>query len=111
MPIETIGNFSVRKITVIDEKGNVDESLMPDISNKDMDMLYRYMRLSRMFDEKCIKLQRQGRLGTYAPCTGQEASAIGSAFVLRKTDWIFPAYRENAALFYHGFPLSIVLQE
>lgn len=106
MPIETIGNFSVKKITVMDTNGAIDESLMPNLSHRDIDLLYRYMVLSRSFDDKCIKLQRQGRLGTYAPCTGQEAVALGTAFVLRDEDWLFPSYRENSALFLRGTPIK-----
>ena len=109
MPIETIGNFSVKKISVMDMKGEVDSSLMPSLSMKEIDIIYRQMKLSRLFDEKCIKLQRQGRLGTYAPCIGQEASSLGTAFALKESDWLFPAYRENCALFFRGYPMENLL--
>jgi len=36
--------------------------------------LYRAMRRARLFDEKALTLQRQGRLGVYAPFMGQEAA-------------------------------------
>jgi pyruvate dehydrogenase E1 component alpha subunit/2-oxoisovalerate dehydrogenase E1 component alpha subunit len=52
-----------------------------------------------------MTLQRQGRIGFYGACTGQEAACIGSAFALRPTDWIFPALREGAAMLLRGFPL------
>lgn len=60
--------------------------------------MYRWMVLARAFDRKAIRLQRQGRIGTYAPFEGQEAAQIGSALALKKEDWVFPTYRDHAAL-------------
>ena len=109
MPIETIGNFSVRKIAIMDEYENVDESLMPRLSDKDIDLIYQHMLLSRMLDDKLVKMQRQGRLGNLPTCTGQEAASLGVAFAIKKSDWLFPAYRENPALFFHGLPIKNIL--
>ncbi len=71
--------------------------------------LYRDMILLRSFDERAINLQRQGRIGTFAPSLGQEASEIGSAHALRRSDWMVPSYRDHGALFVHGVPLENVL--
>ena len=43
----------------------------------------------RTFDRKAINLQRQGRLGTYAPFEGQEAAQVGSALALIPTIGFF----------------------
>src|SRR5215469_5301574 len=67
--------------------------------------IYRAMLVIRTLDERMMTLQRQGRVGFYGACTGQEAACIGSAFALRPTDWIFPALREGAAMLMRGFPL------
>jgi pyruvate dehydrogenase E1 component alpha subunit len=67
--------------------------------------LYRAMLRIRILDERMMTLQRQGRIGFYGACTGQEAACLGSAFALEKTDWIFPALREGAAMLLRGFPL------
>ncbi len=67
--------------------------------------VYRAMVLIRTLDERMMTLQRQGRIGFYGTCTGQEAACIGSAYALRPTDWIFPALREGAAMLLRGFPL------
>lgn len=67
---------------------------------------FRWMRLSRTLDERAFTLQRQGRLGTYAPCAGQEATIVGVSMALRPGhDWLVPQYRELAAMFRHGWPL------
>src|SRR5690349_6132444 len=70
----------------------------------------RLMLLSRALDERAIKLQRLGRLGTYGPVHGQEASVVGSAMALDPLrDWIVPAYREQPAMLRHGLPLERLL--
>jgi len=71
--------------------------------------LYRDMILLRSFDERAINLQRQGRIGTFPPSLGQEASEIGSAHAVRRTDWIVPSYRDHGALFVHGVPIENTL--
>ena len=71
--------------------------------------LYEDMILLRTFDERAINLQRQGRIGTFPPSLGQEASEIGSAHALRRSDWVVPSYRDHGALMVHGLPLSNVV--
>ena len=57
---------------------------------------------TRTFDERCVALSRQGRLGFYAPVSGQEASMIGTHFALHKDDWILPGYRDLPQIYFHG---------
>jgi pyruvate dehydrogenase E1 component alpha subunit len=45
-------------------------------------------------------------MGTYAPIWGQEACQIGSAYLLEKGDWVFPAFRELGATWMMGIPLK-----
>jgi pyruvate dehydrogenase E1 component alpha subunit len=75
------------------------------LSQAQLAELYRAMLVIRTLDERMMTLQRQGRIGFYGACTGQEAACLGSAFALRPTDWIFPALREGAAMLMRGFPL------
>lgn len=67
--------------------------------------LYRAMLRLRTVDERMMTLQRQGRIGFYGPCTGQEATSLGAAFALEPSDWIFPGLREQGAMLLRGFPL------
>lgn len=75
------------------------------LSTEQLLELYRAMLRVRILDERMITLQRQGRIGFYGACTGQEAATLGSAYALRPTDWIFPALREASAMLLRGFPL------
>ncbi len=94
-------------IQLINEKGEVlNEALMPDLSSSQLQQLMERMVYTRTIDQRCISLSRQGRLGFYAPVAGQEASMIGTQFVLEKDDWILPGYRDLPQLLFHGVPLS-----
>ena len=68
----------------------------------------RVMLRGRRFDERCVSLQRQGRMVTLAPGIGQEAATVGAAMALdRRTDWFVPQYRELAGQLWHGYPLTL----
>ncbi|PSR37112.1 MAG: pyruvate dehydrogenase (acetyl-transferring) E1 component subunit alpha [Sulfobacillus thermosulfidooxidans] len=71
--------------------------------------IYQDMILLRAFDEKTLTLQRQGRVGTFAPSLGQEAAEIASAYALDRQDWMVPSYRDHGALYVHGLPLDHVI--
>lgn len=77
----------------------------PRLTHEHLLQVYRAMLRIRILDERMMTLQRQGRVGFYGACTGQEAACLGSAFALEKTDWIFPALREGSAMLLRGFPL------
>ncbi|MEK6932861.1 MAG: pyruvate dehydrogenase (acetyl-transferring) E1 component subunit alpha [Nanoarchaeota archaeon] len=108
MPITSLANFQVEKLQILDIDGEVDKKLMPKLSNKEIKEMYELMFLTRIFDEKSLSLQRQGRLGTYAPNKGQEAAQIGSAFTLNKEDFVFPAFRENGVYLSRGMPPELL---
>lgn len=97
-------NFETFRI--LDEKGEVvNKDAMPDLSDEELTELMRRLVYTRIWDQRAISLNRQGRLGFYAPVAGQEASMIGSQFALDKDDWILPGYRDIPQMVFHGFPL------
>ena len=108
MPITNLANFNVKKLEILDVNGNVDKKLMPKLNSNQIKEMYYYMLLTRIFDEKALSLQRQGRLGTYAPNKGQEASEIGTGYALSKDDFCFPAFRENGVYMLRGMPLDLL---
>ena len=101
--------FQVEYLSVLDSDGNLDTALEPKLSENDLKALYRAMLLGRRLDERMVRLQRQGRVGTFAPIKGQEASQIGSAFTLRPSDWMVPSFRETAAMVWRGWPIDKLL--
>ena len=89
--------YHVNYLSILDKDGNVDQDLDPGLPEDLMLRLHRAMLLARRFDERMLVLQRQGRIGTFGPIKGQEASQIGAIAVLEPEDWLVPAFREMGA--------------
>jgi 2-oxoisovalerate dehydrogenase E1 component alpha subunit len=69
------------------------------------------MVLSRAVDDRCLSLQRQGRIHFYVPASGQEAAQVGCAAALAPTDWIFPAYRELGVALWGRMTLATLMNQ
>lgn len=91
--------------TVLREDGSADPATDPKIAPDVLVTGYRHMRRLRALDARMILLQRQGRVGFYGACTGQEAVPIATGLVLQADDWVFPALREQSVMLVRGFPL------
>jgi pyruvate dehydrogenase E1 component alpha subunit len=101
--------FQVEHLSILDSDGNLDAALEPDISPATLQAMYRAMLRGRRLDERMVRLQRQGRIGTFAPIKGQEASQIGSVFTLHPADWMVPSFRETAAMLHRGWSIEKIL--
>jgi pyruvate dehydrogenase E1 component subunit alpha len=110
MAAETIATFSVQRLSILDENGNVDAALMPELTDSDIRRMYELMVLARTFDQQAVNLQREGRLGTYPPILGQEATQVGSAYALQRSDWVFPSFREMGVHLTLGYPPDLLLR-
>ncbi len=110
MPVRTVVSFSIDRVEILDQEGNVDEALMPPLTPGQIKGLYEDMVFTRHLDERMFKLQRQGRLGTFARVTGQEGAQIGAALALGPDDWLVPAFRETGALLLRGMKPEQLLQ-
>lgn len=102
-------NYHVDYLSVLDENGELDRSLEPDIPEELLLKLYHAMLLGRRFDERLLNLQRQGRIGTFAPIKGQEASQVGAVAPLRQSDWMTPSFREMAAELWRGKTMEHII--
>jgi len=71
--------------------------------------MYEYMVLTREYDQRGFKLQRQGRIGFYAGSFGEEACQIGTAMALEERDWIFSSYRQPGVAFYRGVSIQAMM--
>src|SRR6478736_5935183 len=93
-------------LQILNENGEVvNEAAMPELSDDQLKELMRRMVYTRVLDQRSISLNRQGRLGFYAPTAGQEASQLASHFALEAEDFILPGYRDVPQMIWHGLPL------
>jgi pyruvate dehydrogenase E1 component alpha subunit len=110
MPRQAIDlEYTVEYLSILDENGDLDSDLEPDIDDELLQRMFSYMLRARRFDERLLTLQRQGRIGTFAPVRGQEACQIGSMAALTDNDWFVPAFREFAAMQWRGFSWRDIL--
>ena len=109
MPLEPIKTFTIEHLQVLDENGKVDKKLDPKLPNEKLIELYEGMVFAREADQRMLRLQRQGRMGTFSPSTGQEAASCGPTLALKEKDWFVPAFRELGGMLMRGVPYHRVL--
>jgi 2-oxoisovalerate dehydrogenase E1 component alpha subunit len=95
---------------VIREDGSADPAEVL-LSDEEALSLLGWMVLGRELDERLVTLQRQGRVGFHIGAIGEEATVLGAVAGLRPHDWIFPSYREHAAVLFRGMPLATFVAE
>lgn len=100
----------VEYLSILDENGKLDVKLDPKLTDDQCRELHRLMLLTRRLDERCINLQRQGRIGTYGPCRGQEAAHCASGYAMTLEDWVVYAFREPGTAIHRGWPIEHVFQ-
>jgi pyruvate dehydrogenase E1 component alpha subunit len=97
---------NVTPLQVLSPEGEiVNAERLPKLSDDQLKEIMYRMVFTRTWDDRAINLGRQGRLGFYAPVSGQEATMIGSEYALVKEDFICPGYRDMPQLVWHGLPL------
>jgi pyruvate dehydrogenase E1 component alpha subunit len=97
-------------LSILDGKGKLDKTLDPKLDDEVASRIFKLMLLARRLDERCINLQRQGRIGTYAPCRGQEASHCAAAVCMEPEDWVVQEFREPGLMHHRGWPVEAVFR-
>ncbi len=96
-------------LQIISLEGKIDKGKEPELGEQGLFRMYESMVLTRTLDTKGLNLQRQGRIGFFVPCAGQEAAQVGSAFVLREDDWTFPTYRDQGVALTRGVSMKKIM--
>jgi pyruvate dehydrogenase E1 component alpha subunit len=108
--LKTVAQFAIAREQLLGPDGTATGDLPAFASDAaELVKMYRMMVLCRMFDTKAINLQRTGKLGTYAPCTGHEATHVGVGAAMRTEDVLFPVYREYGTQLWRGVTLTEIL--
>jgi pyruvate dehydrogenase E1 component alpha subunit len=109
LPLKTVATLDVQRLEILAPDGTVDAKLAPKLADKTLLEMYRLMFQIRAFDERAIKLQRSGRLGTYPMITGQEATQCVPPLCLKPSDWVVPTYRGGGVYFARGMQMRYAL--
>ena len=85
-------------VRVLDEEGRAVGPWDPRLPAETLLRMLRYMALTRAFDARMFRAQRQGKTSFYMKSTGEEAVSIGAALALSRDDMCFPSYRQQGIL-------------
>ena len=96
---------------VLLDDGTADPATDPGLPLALLLRAYREIKRLRVLDARMILLQRQGRVGFYGACTGQEATPIATGLAVETGDWVFPALRESSIMLVRGFPLKLYIAQ
>jgi len=108
MPRTRVYEAVTERLEILAVDGSVDAELMPQLDPNRIRDMYRDMVLMRAYDDKALKLQRQGRMGTWPPIRGQEAVQTGVAYAMGEADWMLPAFREHGVMLLRGVPGHLI---
>lgn len=108
MPRTQVYQAVTERLEVLGVDGSVDAELMPKLTDDQVVELYRIMVKMRGYDDKALKLQRQGRMGTWPPIKGQEAVQAGVGMAMDTDDWLIPAFREHGVMLTKGIPGHLI---
>ncbi len=67
----------------------------PHLEPAELQVGLRHMLLTRLFDDRMQKIQRQGRISFYIKSTGEEAVAVAAGMALQPGDMLVPSYRQQ----------------
>ena len=102
IPSSEIKDLAFGLVRVLDDNGKIVGDWNPNLDTKTIQQALEYMLLLRIYDDRMLTLQRQGKLSFYMKSLGEEAVAVGSAMALRDDDFFFPSYRQPGIQFVKG---------
>jgi 2-oxoisovalerate dehydrogenase E1 component alpha subunit len=105
----SIINLAYGLIRVLDKDGRAVGPWDPKFDAETLRQGLRAMMLTRAFDDRMYRTQRQGKISFYIKSTGEEATSVAYAFALNKDDMCFPSYRQQGLLIARGYPLFDML--
>ena len=100
-----ISFLSVELVRVLDDNGEALGPWHPHLDVHALQLGLRHMMLTRVFDDRMQRTQRQGRISFYMRSLGEEAVSVAQAMALRPSDMLFPSYRNQGVNIVRGRPL------
>jgi 2-oxoisovalerate dehydrogenase E1 component alpha subunit len=104
-PASATRELAFSLVRVLDDEGQATGPWNPKLSPEHLHRGLRAMMLTRAFDDRMFKAQRQGKTPFYMKCTGEEAIAAAQAMALRPDDMCFPTYRQQGLLIARNWPI------
>ncbi len=100
--VRDIGNLSIDLVRVLDDDHVAVGPWNPHLEAQDLQIGLRHMLLTRIFDDRMQRTQRQGKISFYMRCLGEEAVSVAQGMALRPKDMLFPSYRNQGLYVVRG---------
>ena len=107
----TLRDMPYGLVRVLDDEGQAVGPWHPRLSPDTLRQILRDMALTRAFDNRMFRAQRQGKTSFYMKCLGEEAVAIGAAHAMDRDDMCFPSYRQQGLLIARGCPVVEMMNQ
>ncbi len=104
-------NLAYGLVRVLDNNGDAKGSWDPKLDAETLRLMLRNMMLTRAFDDRMFRAQRQGKTSFYMKCTGEEATSVATAMALASDDMCFPSYRQQGILITRGYSLVKMMNQ
>jgi 2-oxoisovalerate dehydrogenase E1 component alpha subunit len=98
-------------VRVLDDDGQAKGSWNPGLDADQLRLMLRNMLLTRAFDDRMFRAQRQGKTSFYMKSTGEEATSVATTMALASDDMTFPSYRQQGILITRGYPLIKMMNQ
>ncbi len=105
VPVRQTVELAESLIRVLDAQGEACGPWDPALTADTLLSGLRDMVLTRVFDERMQRTQRQGRITFYVRSYGEEAVSVAAAAALADTDMLFPSYRNQGLFIRRGVSL------
>ena len=104
-------DYAYGLIRVMDMEGNALGAWTPSIPAEQLRRGLKYMLLTRAFDDRMYRAQRQGKTSFYMQSFGEEAVSVAQSMVLTPEDMCFPSYRQQGLLIARDYPIVEMMNQ
>ena len=94
-PLSATESLSKDLVRVLDEQHHAVGPWDPHLAPADLELGLRHMMLTRIYDDRMHRAQRQGKTTFYIKSTGEEAVSVAACMAMRPSDMLFPSYRNQ----------------
>lgn len=100
-----LDRYAYGMIRVLDDEHRAVGAWNPRIDPETLRKGLRDMVITRIYDDRMYRMQRQGKTSFYMKSTGEEATSVAYAYALERDDMCFPSYRQQGLLIARGYPM------
>lgn len=105
VPVPGTAALAEDLVRVLDDRHRAVGPWNPGLDADTLRLGLRHMLLTRAFDDRMQRTQRQGRITFYVRSFGEEAVSIAAGMALDSGDMLFPSYRNQGLFIARHMPL------